>query len=190
MPARQSRVVCLMFVILILAACAPKAQQPVKTEGLAPVNLESLDNDTAYGEGLKAFWLGDYKNAARIFQGLANRIPEGNFNAKVRYSLACANLASAETQDEFNKALADWLDWDKQAPDTDCPADPRLLTPILKNYRVLGAVKEQRQVKAQESDCLKRLQDKEKEVINLQKQIKALEAIHREIQEKKKMTTQ
>jgi hypothetical protein len=187
-PRRATAI--LMVAALFLASCASKTPQPENTPGQPLVNLEAMDNDTAYGEGLKAYWLGDYKRAAQVFEGLGNRTPDQNFNSKARYALACARLAAAGSQEEFNQALAQWLEWEKQSAATDCLADPRLLTPILKNYKISGASKEQRMLRPSDSDCLKRLQDKEKEVINLQKQIKALETIHREIQEKKKMTTQ
>jgi hypothetical protein len=205
MNARQtsfhetSLVFLAMLLILAMAACSPKKPLPDQPETApqAIINPDSLDVDTAYAEGLHAFWIGSYKAAASLFENLARRSDDHPFRSKALFGLACAKLAGAENQEEFKAARAVWQEWEQASSGTVNQADPRMITPFLQNAKIMLGSKDSRDFKfpfgktgTSEQDLAKRLQEKEKEVMVLQKQIKALEAIHREIQEKKKLSNQ
>ena len=183
---------------LALAVCAMSCVRQPQTAATQPVpeapapsaiNVDALDTDTAYAKALNAYWIGDYKGAAAVFESLFNRVEDQADRSKFLFGLACARLAGAETPEEFRAARAIWVDWEKNALGANLQIDPRMLTAFLNNARFFAQPREPKVVKTPDMDCAKRLQDKEKEVMNLGKQIKALEAIHREIQEKKRMTT-
>lgn len=188
-----------MSLTVAMAACAPK-KPTIEVQETAPavmINPDTLDDETVYSKGLQAFWTGGYKLAATLFESLARRVDDQAYRSKALYALACSKLAGAENQDDFKAALGVWHEWEQASSGSLSQADPRMLTPFLLNSKLLSQSKEVRDSKSQvskpssgEQDLAKRLQEKEKEVLHLQKQIKALEAIHREIQEKKKMSGQ
>jgi len=149
--------------------------------------------DTAYSEGLSAFWSGNYASAAALFESMARRLDDQLLRAKALYGLACSRLAGARNEEDFRAAKAVWQEWEIASSGNVHQADPRMITPFLMNPRIFQSVVREAKPQAArvshaDSELAKRLQEKEKEVLNLQKQIKALEAIHREIQAKKKMT--
>jgi len=183
--------VLILPLALSMASCVRQPQTAAIPEAPAPapIDVDALDTDTAYGEALNAFWHGDYAEAAKVFERLYNRVEDQTFRAKSLFGLACARLAAAENPEEFRKAREIWNVWEKDALGTSLQVDPRMLTAFLNNSRLFAPPREPKVVKTPDVDCAKRLQDKEKEVMNLLKQIKALEAIHHEIQEKKRMTT-
>lgn len=193
-PARSRRRLGLALLILPLAlsmaACARQPHAAV-AEAVAPppaINVDVLDTDTAYSEALNAFWQGEYKEAATVFESLFNRVEDQALRNKFLFGLACARLAAADTPEDFRKAREIWVTWVEGAPGVNQQVDSRMLTAFLNNPHLFAPPREPKVVKAPDMDCAKRLQDKEKEVMNLHKQIKALEAIHYEIQEKKRMT--
>jgi len=188
-----------MLLVLGTAACTPKKTLPDQPETAQPVavNPDTLDVETAYAEGLHAFWIGSYKSAAALFENLARRSDDHPFRSKALFGLACAKLAGAENQEEFKAARSVWQEWELASSGTVDQADPRMITPFIQNAKIMLGNKDSRDFKfpfgktgTSEQDLAKRLQEKEKEVMVLQKQIKALEAIHREIQEKKKLSNQ
>lgn len=200
-PSPLALALVLSFGLLVTgAACTPKKSAEITLEPVAQVvaDPESLDVNTAYAEGLQAFWAGDYKNAALLFDSLVRRQDDQTLRSKALFSLACARLAGADNPDDLKAAREIWLEWEKGASGTPPQADPRMLTPFVRRAKFFALPKEQAAgVKPQapksasgEQELLRRLQEKDKEVQHLQKQIKALEAIHREIQEKKKMSAQ
>jgi hypothetical protein len=188
-----------VLIVLAVSACVPRKPAPEAPEPapLAQVDPDAMDVNTAYSEGMQAFWTGNFKTAAVLFENLAGRVDEQTFRARALYGLACARLAGAQNQADMDVALAVWQEWQVISTGSADRADPRMLTPFLRNPRIFNLVKEPRDSRPQparqtagEQDLAKRLQDKEKQVLLLQKQIKALEAIHQEIQEKKKMSNQ
>jgi len=186
---------------LTAVGCTPKqAPQAVPEPSLQAVpsaeTLAALDVDTAYSEGLQAFWNGNYRASAALFETMVRRVDDQSIRSKALFGLACARLAGAENAEDFKAARGIWQEWELASGGAMGQADPRMLTPFLMNAKLFAPAREPKQpapaVKASsgEQELSRRLQEKEKEVLLLQKQIKALEAIHREIQEKKKMTAQ
>ncbi|MFZ5426226.1 MAG: hypothetical protein ACOZEN_04590 [Thermodesulfobacteriota bacterium] len=196
-PSNRAIKIVFLAMILTLAAgaCVPKktAQDVPPSTAHQAVDPDALDVDTAYSEGLSAFWSGDYASAAALFESMARRLDDQMLRAKALYGVACSRLAGARSEEEFRAAKAVWQEWELASSGNVHQADPRMITPFLMNPKLFPpAVREAKPQAARpnhaDQDLAKRLQEKEKEVLNLQKQIKALEAIHREIQAKKKMT--
>jgi len=174
------------------ASCAhtPQATQAAPHEAAHP---ETPIVSEAYAKAMQAFTAGDFQSAAALFESLAS--PESQAcgpecRAKAMYGLACSLLAKAASREDMDAALAVWQQWRTMANDQ---GDARMLTPFLQSPNIFPEQKGQPQGQrsksaASDQDLAKRLQAKEKQVQLLRKQIKALEAIHQEIQEKKKMS--
>ena len=77
--------------------------------------------------------------------------------------------------------------WANNVPPGGNGEDPRLLIPLIHVFRPAFAVKEAKA--AGDKECAKKLAEREQQVRRMQQQVKALETIHREIQEKKKGLT-
>lgn len=187
------------LLLFALAACAP--HKPAQPDGAfappAAEGFENLDADAAYAKALSAFWSGDYKIAAALFENLGATQQEKALRSRALFGLACTRLASARTEEDLVVARTAWREWELAAVGESCDTDARLLGPFLSNPKLFAPVREPvRDVAkaapakpgAGELELSRRLQEKEKEVLQLQRQIKALEAIHREIQAKKKMS--
>lgn len=195
-PVRTASPVVLAFSVLLAALLAGCVEKPAPKSEVPPqpvAVIDSLDTGSAYAQGVRAFWESDYRTAATIFENLLQRQEDESFRSQALYGLACARLASAESVDQLRQARETWQEWERTNSGDGVRVDPHMLTPFIQNPRLGHITKEMRQAPpvaqaTRDTDCLKRLQDKEREVANLQKQIRALEAIHREIQEKKKMT--
>ncbi len=191
-----SPAVMALALTILSTACVPKKAVQDAPEPSPPViaNIESMDVVTMYSQGLGAFWSGDYKTASTLFETLARRQDDEIFRAKALYGLACTKLAAARNPGEFEEARAVWREWERLSSGATSEADARMISPFLLNPKLFAPVGPAAQAKtvvksgAADPELTKRLQEKEKEVLQLQKQIKALEAIHREIQAKKKMS--
>lgn len=104
------------------------------------------------------------------------------------FALAAVKLTLAASESELSTAQ-DLLDaWAKSSPPGGNGEDPRFLLPALRSFKPAFAVKEMRT--ALERECGKKLAEREEQVKkSLQQQVKALETIHQQIQEKKKGLT-
>ena len=198
--------VFLLVCVLLLPAGGCVKRAPVAEQeavNMAVVTLETLDVNAAYARGLDAFWRGEYVLAAALFESVARKMDDQAYRSKALYGLACSRLAGASDAQDVKTALETWLEWEKTVMSQEGQIDPRMLTPFVRNVNVklnAQAARDNREARSQsqaaarpavsDQDLARRLQEKEKEVLHLQKQIKALETIHREIQEKKKMSAQ
>ena len=176
---------------LLLLACV--AKQKPQPEPVAPQLSEEQPEplSASFEEAAQAFDSGQYRKAAALFEILAAKDASPAETDRALYSLACARLMLAVNPDEYKKAMQALETWEKKAGPT--AEDPRMLLRALRffkpPYHAREAQKEPKPAKIQDPDCAKKLADKEKEVKLLQKQLNALETIHREIQEKKRGMT-
>jgi hypothetical protein len=169
--------------------CADKAQQPPASSASAPVfqPQETLTTaeDPRYVDGVTALLGGDAELAATLFEQAHLGAVDEPSRRRALYGLACARLLLAQDEKELAKAKALWESWRAASPPGGDGEDPRLMAGLLPNYRPAFLVKDLKS--ACERECDKRLQEKEEEVRRIiQRQVQALEEIHREIQEKKK----
>jgi len=188
LPPIWTRRLAAMCAALALVGCAAKAAppeaRPMAPEASAPAPAPAAS--PAYAAAAKAFAEGDYRLAAALFDTLAKDASDPALAQRAAYGQACSLLAVAETKDEFKAALAKWRQWEAMPARPGALEDPRMLGPVLKNSHQPGDNRDAVRPSKADADCAKRLADKEKEVRLLVNQIKALEKIHREIQERKK----
>jgi outer membrane protein assembly factor BamD (BamD/ComL family) len=174
--------------VFALAACVAKNNQ-VQPEPAAPevaARTPAPVVSQAYETAAAAYAAGDYHRAAELFEPLARDDAAPALAQRAAYGLACSLLLAAETRDDYKAALAKWSQWQALAPRADAPEDPRMLTPLLHVLRQPSDNREAAKFSKADAECAKRLTEKEKEVRLLNNQIKALEKIHRDIQERKK----
>ena len=169
-----------------------------------------------YKQGVTAFERGDYSEASSHFEKLAHTSKNEEIRRKALYGSACIGLFEAQDAQQISAAMVHWHLWSRTNPLNSDVEDPRMLTPFLdriasfaetKNFENearlkdlltkkeaenkelrdrLAATKAVRSEAAANKNCQGLLKEKDKQIEELKKQIEGLEAIHREIQEKKK----
>jgi len=187
-----SAILAVVCLTLGAAGCARKPA-PEAEAAIPPNPEETLGWNNSYAKAMRAFQTGDFQSAAALFERLAAKDDDPAHAAKALYGQACSLLAKAQSPEDMAAALAVWRKWQEIPNGPVHLVDPRMLTPFLENPNLFvqrGEPERQRPQpqKPGEPDLTKRLQEKEKRIQLLQKQLKALEAIHQEIQEKKKMS--
>jgi hypothetical protein len=99
--------------------------------------------------------------------------------------MAAAKLALAGNDTELATALEMLDAWAKLSPEGGSGEEARFLLPAVKSLKPAWSLKEQKA--ALERECSKKLAEREEQVRkSLQQQVRALETIHQQIQEKKK----
>ena len=105
---------------------------------------------------------------------------------KALFALAAVKLSQAGSDPDLAMAQELFELWLKNSPAGGNGEDVRFLAPVVRNFRPAFAVKEARA--AAEKECGRKLAVREEQIRRgLQQQLRALETIHREIQEKKKV---
>ncbi len=173
----------------LFTGCAEKAPPPPSQPASAPVvqpeETPQKAEDPRYVDAVTALLGGDAELAATLFERALQEAGDESSRRRSLYGLACARLLLAQDEKELAKAKLLWETWRASSPPGGDGEDPRLMAGILPNYRPAFLLKDMRA--ACEKECDKRLQEKEEEVRRIiQRQVQALEEIHREIQEKKK----
>lgn len=168
------------------APVAPVAAAPA-APATAPVS-PACDprRDTLYDQGACAFDSGDFKRAMGLWRTAANTDADPAVRRKALFALAAAKLRLAGNDAEFSTALEMLEAWARTAPEGGEGADEaRFLLPALKTLKPAWSLKEQKA--ALDRECAKKLVEREERVRkSLQQQVRALETIHQQIQEKKK----
>lgn len=140
-------------------------------------------------DGISAFQDGNYKEAYRLFDSLSHESGDKNLRRKALYGVACTSLTLARNADELNEAMKHWDAWSRLSPQQMDYEDPRMLTPLLERLAALylrstSTEEIRKSYEAQKHNKL--LEEKDREIQNLKNQLEALDAIHQEIEEKKK----
>lgn len=158
---------------------APVIHQPQEEVPALP------GEDPRYLDAVTAFRAGDMEVAASLFVQVREASLDEPTRRRALYGLACAKLAQAQDDKELAKAKALWETWRTESPPGGDGEDPKFMTAVVAQYRPSFLLKDMKA--ACEKECDKRLQEKEEEVRRIiQRQVQALEEIHRQIQEKKK----
>jgi hypothetical protein len=177
-----------------------KDEDSESVEVLEDEDSEDLQSSEKYSDevsaslkdGYESFEEGDFKKAAEIFEQLSADSQDADTARIAAYGLACARLILAETPESFDEAFRLWEAWRQLAPENLNAEDPRMLEPLLnKLERNLPEDKRAYQKRLEQKDkdirwLQYRLKKKRTENQRLKHQIEALEAIHQDIQEKKK----
>ncbi|SMC21504.1 hypothetical protein SAMN02746041_01193 [Desulfacinum hydrothermale DSM 13146] len=179
--------------LLAFAAISPLGcahflpQQSTEERPAATSSQEQFFNQ--WHEAMIFFEKGDFASAHDIFERLSHEETDPRLQQQALFAMACMRLIQAKSPEEFRSAVNVWELWKKQyQPSRDCE-DPRLLTPLLQNLPAMqerALLSQKLKEQPRTSHCTKRLEEKDKEIQELRKRLRALESIHQEIEEKKK----
>ncbi|QAZ67430.1 hypothetical protein [Solidesulfovibrio carbinolicus] len=165
----------------VAQAAAPSPPPPAPAR---EVVICKIERETAYDRGLKAYEAGESKRAMALWREAAGDA-ELAVRQKALFAMASVKLSQAGSDAELAAALEMFDAWSKKSPPGGSGEDARFLVPLLKAYKPAFTLKEQKA--AMDRDCAKKLAEREEQVRkSLQQQVKALETIHQQIQEKKK----
>jgi len=192
-----------MVLGLMLAGCARHTAQPVAAPAsaadaqseacsAAPATPDTpplaCPGETAYDRGVRAYDAGKLKKAVVAWREAADHGDDPAVRQRALFALAAVKLAQAGNETELAAALDLFDTWEQNALPGGSGEDPRFLVQVVRTFKPAFAVKEAKS--AAEKECTRRLAVREEQVRRgLQQQVRALETIHREIQEKKKGLT-
>ncbi len=188
---------------LVLGGCARPAGHPpaepataLSTQSeacsAAPATSDTpplaCPGETAYDRGVRAYDAGKLKKAVAAWREAADHGDDPAVRQRALFALAAVKLAQAGNETELAAALELFDTWEQNALPGGSGEDPRFLVPVVRTFKPAFVVKEAKS--AAEKECTRRLAVREDQVRRgLQQQVRALETIHREIQEKKKGLT-
>ena len=182
-----------MAALLVVLGCArhapvavAPAPQPAAAESvLSATAAVRVDPDSPYEEGMRAYKEGRTKEAVVFWREAMATETDQVVRQKSLFALASIKLAQAGSESEFNTAMELLDTWAKKSPAGGNGEDPRLLLPALRLLKPTCSVKE---IKASlEREYAKKMAQREEQIRrNVQQQLRALESIHQQIQEKKK----
>ena len=186
-----ARVCCGLSLVLALG-CARHEPAPVPVAAPAPppapskeVIICKIERETAYDRGLRAYESGEVKRAMTLWREAAAVETDQDVRQRALFAMAGVKLAQAGSEAELSAALDLFDAWAKKSPPGGSGEDARFLLGVVKSFKPAFAFKEQKA--ALERECGKKLTEREDQVRkSLQQQVKALESIHQQIQEKKK----
>lgn len=194
--AAAARGCCGLVVLLTLGCARHEPAPPVPVAATPPsattlpapakeVVICKIERETAYDLGLRAYDAGEVKRAMGLWREAASIDTDQEVRQKALFAMASVKLAMAGSDAELAAALEMLDAWAKKSPPGGSGEDARFLLPVVKAFKPGFAVKEQKA--ALERECGKKLAEREEQVRkSLQQQVKALESIHQQIQEKKK----
>lgn len=142
-----------------------------------------------FKDGMSAFQDGKYREAQRLFDSLSHESGDKSLRRKALYGAACTSLTLARNEDELNEAMEQWDAWRRLSTQQMGHEDPRMLNPLLERFAALylrSTSTEETRKSDQAQKHKKLIEEKDKEIQNLKNQLEALEAIHQEMEEKKK----
>jgi len=176
--------------LLTLAACTASSIHGQKAEENALSEATASDG-TRFQDALTAFRAQDYATAHDLFERLSHEAQDRALRRQALFGLACVRLVQAQSAEEMKRALNTWSIWEEQSPSMIASEDPRLLTPVLqrlaalmeKPVRVIGRTAKP---PAAPTEWAKTVEEKDREIQELKERLRALEAIHRELEEKRR----
>ena len=167
-----------------LPAVAPPPPPPPAAADAAVPNCGAA-RETLYDEGVCAYDAGEIKRAVSLWREALKVETDHALRQRTRFALATVRLSQAASDTEYAAALDLFDAWAKASPPGGSGEDPRFLLPVLHAVRPAAVLKDQKA--AMERECAKKLTAREEQVRkSLQQQVRALETIHQQIQEKKK----
>jgi len=179
-----------VVVVGVVSGCARNALPPSPGPSSPPVPPSREETaqkveDPKYLDAVTAFRGGDMELAASLFEQACLAALDEPSRRRALYGLACARLLLAQDEKELARARNLWETWRAGSPPGGDGEDPKFMAGVLSQYRPAFLLKDMKA--ACDKECDKRLLEKEEEVRRIiQRQVQALEEIHREIQEKKK----
>ncbi len=176
--------------LLTVVACTASSGHRQKAEENAIIEAAASDG-TRLKDAVTAFRAQDYATAHDLFERLSHEAQDRALRRQALFGLACVRLVQAQSPEEMKRALNAWSIWEEQSPPTVSSEDPRLLTPVLqrlpalmeKPVRVIGRTAKPT---AAPTEWAKTVEEKDREIQELKDRLRALESIHRELEEKRR----
>ena len=164
------------------------APQPAVSAPVSALIVCKMEKQTVYDQGVCAYDAGEVKQALDLWREAATTEIDRPQRQKAMFALAAVKLSQAATDTELSTAMDLLEAWAKGSPPGGSGEDPRFLLPAVRAFRPGFALKELKA--SMERECAKKLSEREGQVRkSLQQQVRALESIHQQIQEKKKGLT-
>ncbi len=147
-----------------------------------------MERETLYDEGLRAYDAGDVKRAVAAWRKVLAGETDRSVRQKALFALASVKLAQAGGDTELAAAMDLFDAWSKGSPPGGSGEDPRFLLPVLRAFKPAFAFKELKS--SMDKECSRKIAERvEQARKSVQQQVRALETIHQQIQEKKKGLT-
>lgn len=162
-------------------------ETPAVSEPASAPPAGNTEQSCNYEKGMRSFEAGDLRKAGAAWHKCLSEETDPAARQRALFALAAVRLAAASNEIELTRAMDLFDTWANNVPPGGNGEDPRLLIPLVHAFRPAFAVKEAKA--AGDKECAKKLAEREQQVRRMQQQVKALETIHREIQEKKKGLT-
>jgi TolA-binding protein len=147
-----------------------------------------------YKQGLQSYRNGKYEQSGKEFKRLLKETNDPVLERKTKFALACSALAGAQSTQELAAGMRLWEEWSLDAPENFLYENPHLVYPILKDYYLHRSTaqkakeEEEAQQKTQQAE-VKSLQKKvdklRQDNRRLLKQLKALEKLYQELQQRR-----
>lgn len=186
-----------MLAVSILGGC--RAFPVPYDQGDGGVSARTAGTDAVrLKDAVTAFRAQDYATAHDLFEHLSHEAEDRALRRQALYGLACVRLLQAQSPEEARRALNVWSIWEEQSFIHFAVEDPRLLShllqrlPSLLEKPVRGPVRQGKQTTPPplpQTDWFKIVEEKDRQIQELQERLRALEAIHRELEEKRRGLT-
>jgi hypothetical protein len=183
-----SRLPALLLALLLglalgLTGCSLLESPPPPPETPAPPHAQG---QALYEDAVAALMAGDAAKAMAWFGGLAQSTPDAGLKRRARYGQAASALAAARTPQQAAAAQELWRAWQKESPPSLTQEDPRLLSPALQGLAACLAARPAAPEAGGESrETQGRLARLQEENQRLKQQLSDLEALHKELLERK-----
>lgn len=200
------------LLILALAGFCGCASTPSEQKSATVVKSVEDPETQILRDGVEAFKKSDYNRASALFEAVIEQTRNDVILRRALYSLACCKLAQAQGCSDVYQAIVIWNRWEKLRPRDYDGEDPLMLSPFLTQLNAWKTTstpvyvehfpasnklemcrdsldkrqKEILQLKSKLESSQRETADLRTRIKKLKEQINSLEAIHREIQQKKK----
>ncbi|MBI5524130.1 MAG: hypothetical protein HY910_16005 [Desulfarculus sp.] len=166
---------------LLLAGCS-LMREPAPPAAPAPPASQGAQ---LHEDAVAALLAGRAETAAAWFASLAQSTPDPLLTRKARFGQAAAALAAARSPAQAAAAQELWRAWQAEAPPRLDQEDPRLLAPALMGLEACLASRPSPQARAERQQLEGRLNKLQEDNQRLKKQLADLEALHKELSERK-----
>jgi len=179
------RALASLALFLALAGCSlgePPAPPEAPPETPAPPHSQGAQ---LYEDAVAALLASRHTTALAWFSDLANTAGDPALKRRARYGQAAAALAAARTPQTAAQAQDLWRAWQQEAPPVQDQEDPRLLAPALAGLEACLAARPTPEGREGFQQLKQRLAKMQEENQRLKKQLADLEALHKELTERK-----
>ncbi|MFW6324160.1 MAG: hypothetical protein ACOC0U_03775 [Desulfovibrionales bacterium] len=167
----------LMFIILVSLGAGGCAVQGGVGAGSPSARSQGI-NQYTYDVAVEVYRTGDYDRSAKLFNEIAADGSGPILVRKAQYGAACAALAAAKDQKEFEAALEKFEKWASDSSRQAQGEDPSLLMPVLRRARELqqeriASASENQKIRKSLAALQDQIQQKERVIDSLEDRLQA-----------------